>query len=63
MVAGFPAGVEDGHHLVNRGDRPAVYLEVGDRREGDTVVYPDIDLAAAKGPAGYAFTNRKGEPL
>ena len=63
MAAGFPAGVEDGHHLVNRSDRPAVYLEVGDRLAHDAVVYPDIDLLARKGPEGYAFTNRKGEPL
>jgi uncharacterized cupin superfamily protein len=31
MAAGFPAGREDGHHLINRSDRPAVYLEVGSR--------------------------------
>ena len=30
--AGFPAGRPDGHCLVNRTNRDAVYLEVGDRR-------------------------------
>ena len=46
MVAGFPKGKADGHHLVNRGSRDVVYLEVGDRRAGDDVPYPDDDLAA-----------------
>ena len=31
MVAGFPAGKADGHHLVNASGETAVYLEVGDR--------------------------------
>ena len=46
MAAGFPAGTPDGHHLINRTDRPATYLEVGTRREDvDEVDYPDIDMA------------------
>ena len=28
MCAGFPAGSRDGHQLVNRGARPAVYLSL-----------------------------------
>jgi uncharacterized cupin superfamily protein len=44
MAAGFPAGTGDGHHLVNRSDRDAVLLEVGDRTEGDEVDYSDIDM-------------------
>ena len=62
MAAGFPAGVENGHHLINRGRAAAVYLEVGDRRPEDAVVYPDIDLLLRPGPGGPVFTNRKGEP-
>ncbi len=63
MAAGFPAGVENGHHLINRADTAAVYLEVGDRRPGeDAVVYPDIDLLLPPGTGGAVFTNRKGEP-
>jgi uncharacterized cupin superfamily protein len=46
MAAGFPKGKEDGHQLVNRGKSDVVYLEVGDRRPGDDVAYPDEDLAA-----------------
>jgi uncharacterized cupin superfamily protein len=44
MAAGFAAGKADGHCLVNRSDRDAVYLEVGDRRPDDAVHYPDVDL-------------------
>ncbi len=62
MAAGFPAGVADGHCLVNRGGAVAVYLEVGDRACEDRVQYPDIDLIAEPDDGGYRFTNRKGEP-
>ena len=44
MVAGFPAGKPDGHHLVNRGARDALVLEVGDRTAGDEGDYSDIDM-------------------
>jgi len=61
MVAGFPAGSADGHHLVNRGDHTAVYLEIGDRDRKDEVFYPDIDLELRRGPKGeYVFRHRDG---
>ncbi len=62
MAAGFPAGVEDGHHLLNHSDATATYLEVGSRRPQDVVRYPDIDLMAESGPGGRVFTNKQGEP-
>lgn len=62
MVAGFPAGKADGHHLVNRGNVDAVYLEVGDRTAGDEVDYPDDDLAARTTPSGRQFQHRDGTP-
>lgn len=50
--AGFPAGVEDGHHLQNRSNVEAVVLEIGSNRPGeDGAEYPDIDLRAL--PDGY----------
>jgi uncharacterized cupin superfamily protein len=60
MVAGFPAGKADGHHLINRGSIDAVYLEVGDRTVGDEVDYPDDDLAARATPDGRRFTHKDG---
>lgn len=59
MCAGFPAGAADGHHLVNRTERDAWYLEVGDRTAGDAVTYPDDDIAARMTPS-YAFTHKDG---
>lgn len=44
-AAGFPAGVQDGHHLQNRGSVEVVFLEVGSRRSDDHGEYPEIDLA------------------
>jgi len=59
--AGFKAGVQDGHHLQNRSARDALVLEVGSRRVAeDEGEYPDIDLRALKGRAGY--THRDGTP-
>jgi len=56
--AGFKAGVADGHHLQNRSSRDALVLELGTRRpEADEAFYPDIDLHALKGRAGYAHKN------
>lgn len=58
--AGFPAGGV-AHHLVNRSDAAVVYLEVGDRRPGDSGSYPEDDLAAvAKPEGGYRFTHKDG---
>ncbi len=55
--AGFKAGTGDGHHLQNRTDRVAVYLEIGARRSDDEVIYPDIDLKVPRGKAGFAHTD------
>lgn len=59
--AGFPAGSKDGHHLVNRSDRPARYLEISNRDPKDGAEYPDDDLAYRKGEDGRAiFTKKDG---
>jgi uncharacterized cupin superfamily protein len=44
MCAGYPGGSRDAHHFINRSDRPATYLEIGNRIEGDNAFYPDDDL-------------------
>ncbi len=62
MVAGFPAGRADGHHLVNRSSETAAYLEVGDRSPDDAVVYPDDDLLLPNKGRERRFTDRAGEP-
>jgi uncharacterized cupin superfamily protein len=61
MMAGFPAGEENGHHLVNKSQSLVVYLEIGDRTSGDEVVYPDDDLMAKFGADGqWIITHKDG---
>ncbi len=60
-AAGFKAGVANGHHLVNRSDAPATYLEIGTRAETERGHYPDDDLAYAKDADGFCFTRKSGD--
>jgi len=62
MVAGFPAGKADGHHLVNESKQPAVYLEVGDRSDDDEVRYPDIDMRLTRRSQGRVYRHDDGRP-
>jgi uncharacterized cupin superfamily protein len=63
MAAGFPAGKKDGHHLINRSDRDAVYLEIGDRLPGDAADYPDLDMVTRQSSDGkWVYYRRSGEP-
>ena len=60
MVAGFPKGLADGHHLINKSDKPARYLEIGTRRPEDVVEYPDADLAVRP---GRKMVRKDGSPI
>ena len=60
---GFPAGDGVAHCLVNTGDEPVVYLEMGDRSSGDVVEYRDADLRAVSDDDGrFQFVHRDGSP-
>jgi uncharacterized cupin superfamily protein len=61
-AAGWKAGVANGHHLINRTDRDAVYLEVGTRAATERAHYPDVDLAMTRDANGQRFTHKSGEP-
>ena len=63
MCAGFKAGTGDAHHLVNRSEKDVVFLEVGDRSAGDTVVYPDDDVAAVYEDGRFKYTRKNGTPI
>ncbi|UQA58410.1 cupin domain-containing protein [Polyangium aurulentum] len=63
MAAGFPAGKPDGHHLVNRSDKVAVFLEIGDRKEDEHVYYSDIDLEVRVVDGRAVYTRKNGEPV
>lgn len=62
MAAGFPAGEANGHQLVNHSTAIALYLEIGDRTQGDCVTYPDADLIATASQQGWVFTHEDGSP-
>jgi uncharacterized cupin superfamily protein len=62
MAAGFLAGKADGHHLINRSDKPVRYLEVGTRAESEVAHYSDVDMVARKEKGRFVFTRKNGEP-
>ncbi|MDO8800165.1 cupin domain-containing protein [Phenylobacterium sp.] len=57
--AAFKRGVADGHHLINRSDRPAKVLEIGNADPLDVCTYPDIDMIAGPEPG---YKHRDGAP-
>jgi len=62
MCAGFKAGTDNGHRLVNETTEEVVYLEVGDRTVGDEGSYPDDDLKALLVEGKWEFVHRDGTP-
>ena len=63
MCAGFPAN-GSAHHVENRSAADVVILEVGDRGAGDSVVYPNDDLAAVMGADGkWRYTRKDGSAV
>ncbi len=63
MCAGFKAGNGNGHHLVNRTDRRAVYLEVGSRHAGERATYSDIDMKGELKDGKFVFTRKDGSAI
>jgi uncharacterized cupin superfamily protein len=61
-AAGFKAGVRNGHHLVNKSGRDAVYLEIGTRSKYERADYPDDDLIVIRDEIGGRFTHKDGKP-
>ena len=60
--AGFKAGVSNGHHLINKSPRDALYLEIGTRAAAERGHYPDVDLVFERDQQGMRFLHRSGEP-
>ena len=60
MCAGFQAGVQNGHHIVNRSKQDFVYLEIGDRTPGGGAAYPDDDIAVAVIDGKMKFAHKDG---
>lgn len=60
--AGFRAGDGNAHQIRNDSQDEVYYIEIGDRRSGDIVNYPDDDLAAVLGKGGYRYLHKDGAP-
>ena len=61
-AAGWKAGAANGHMLVNKSSRDAVYLEIGSRSPRERAHYPDYDLVYTRDENGTRVTHRNGEP-
>jgi uncharacterized cupin superfamily protein len=61
-TAGFKAGVPNGHHLVNRSDRDAVFLVIGTRAPRERCNYSDIDLIHEQDGDHYRHIHKSGAP-
>ena len=60
--AGFKANVANGHHLVNRTQRDALYLEIGTRAPSERAHYPDVDLKFERDETSARILHKSGEP-
>ena len=61
-AAGWKAGVPNGHMLVNKTSRDAVYLEIGSRVPRERAHYPEYDLLYTRDENGLRITHRDGKP-
>jgi len=58
--AGFPKNSGNGHHLINRTQTTAVYLEVGSRSPADVITCSDIDMMSPNSDG--RFLHKDGTP-
>ena len=61
-AASWKAGVANGHCLVNRSNRDAVFIEVGSRAAAERAHYSEVDLAFERSDKGVRVTHKNGEP-
>ena len=61
-AAAWKAGVADGHCLVNRTGRDAVFIEVGTRAPSEHATYADIDMMVLRDGPTSRYVRKNGEP-
>ena len=61
-AAAWKAGVPNGHCLVNRSSRNAVFIEVGTRVASERAHYSDIDMMVVRDEKGARYIRKNGEP-
>lgn len=60
-AAAFPKGSGNGHHMINRSQRDAVYLEIGSRQPEDIATCSDVDIMSTN--ADGRFLHKDGTPF
>jgi len=58
--AAFPKNTGNGHHLINKSNAMAVYLEAGSRQPDDMTTCSDIDMKSANSDG--RFVHKDGTP-
>ncbi len=58
--AAFPKGSGDGHHMMNKSDNVALYLEIGSRHPDDLATCSDIDMMSSNSDG--RFVHKDGRP-
>jgi uncharacterized cupin superfamily protein len=58
--ATFPKGTGNGHHLINKSNAMAFYIEVGSRQPADVTTCSDIDMMSTN--ANGRFVHKDGTP-
>lgn len=61
--AAFPAGDPNGHHLVNKSDKPAAFLVVGTRTPTEVGHYSDEDMMVRVENGQFNFTRKDGSAV
>jgi uncharacterized cupin superfamily protein len=62
-AAAWKAGATNGHCLINRSNRDAVFLEIGTRAKSERAYYSDIDMRVERdGTVQRYFRKSNGEP-
>jgi uncharacterized cupin superfamily protein len=60
--AAFPAGVANGHQLINRTDIPASFLVIGTESPTELATYSDIDMIVQCDGDTAEFRHKDGTP-
>jgi uncharacterized cupin superfamily protein len=61
-AAAWKAGVPNGHCLINRSNRDAVFIEVGTRAAYERAHYSDIDMQVVRDRKNFRYLHKNGEP-
>ncbi len=63
-AACFPAGVPNGHHIINRSNYDLVVLEIGTRSNNEIVTYtdPEVDMKVIRQEGAWQVLHKNGTP-